>query len=260
MPAMTLSAPRNRLYSAPKRSEQVEQVRLLRHALEGVAIDPALPYTAQVVRALKAAILSLRLMPRTPLSEVAIAEVLGMSRTPVREALKELSGEHLLDIFPQAGTVVSPIRMSLIERGIFVRDALEGANLIDLMRMLDSAGRARIQQVLRAQHRAIAAGDCETFFQRDETLHRLLFELTGRLPIWNIVNQAKQHVDRARLLLTKHNFDICQRAYGEHLDIMQALFACDEAVLRRTLRHHVTNVTDAVLEYAKRTQSDYFSD
>ena len=67
-------------------------------------------------------------------------------------------------------------------------------------------------------------------------------------------------VDRARLLLTKHNFDICQRAYGEHLDIMQALFACDEAVLRRTLRHHVTNVTDAVLEYAKRTQSDYFSD
>lgn len=257
---MPTATTRPKLLRAPKRSEQVEQVRLLGQALAGVVIDPALPYTAQVFRALKEAILSLRLLPRTPLSEAAISEVLGLSRTPVREALKDLSGEHLIDIYPQAGTVVAPIRMRLIGQGVFVRDALESANLLDLARMLDAAGRRRIQALLDAQERALKTGDYAEFFQKDETLHRLLFELTDRLPVWVMVNQAKQHVDRARLLVTKDNFQICQRAYNEHLEIVKALFSGDEVVLRAALRQHVTNVTDLVLEYVNRTHADYFID
>jgi GntR family transcriptional regulator, rspAB operon transcriptional repressor len=257
---MTTPATTTRIFRAPKRSEQVEQVRLLREALAGVAIEPALPYTAQVYRGLKAAILSLRLMPRTPLSEAAISEVLGLSRTPVREALKDLSSENLVDIYPQAGTVVSPIRMKLIEQGVFVRDALESANLLDLMGSLDAAGRSRIEALLDAQRGALEAGDYAAFFLQDETLHRLLFELTDRLPIWAIVNQAKQHVDRARLLLTKDDFAICHRAYTEHQDIVRALFSGDEAVLRAALHHHVVNVTGAVLEYARRTRTNIFID
>jgi GntR family transcriptional regulator, rspAB operon transcriptional repressor len=257
---MTPSKARLAPVRAPKRTDQGEQVRLLREALAGVAIDPALPYTAQVFRAMKAAILSLRLMPRTPLSEAAIAEVLGLSRTPVREALKDLSAENLIDIFPQAGTVVAPIRMRLIEQGVFVRDALESANLLDLMHRLDATGRGRIERLLEVQKRALDTGDYAEFFLQDETLHRLLFELTDRLPIWVIVNQAKQHVDRARLLLTKDNFAICQRAYAEHLDIVRALFGGDESVLREALHHHVVNVTGAVVDYAQRTHSTFVTD
>jgi len=257
---MPTTAPRAKPLRAPKRTEQVEQVRLLRDALAGVAIDPSLPYTAQVFRALKEAILSLRLLPRTPLSEVAISEVLGLSRTPVREALKDLSAENLIDIYPQAGTVVAPIRMKLIEHGVFVRDALESANLLDLMRRLDAAGRAGIERQLDAQKQAIATLDYSEFLLHDESLHRLFFELTDRLPVWVIVSQAKQHVDRARRVLTKDNFAICQRAYAEHLNIVRALFEGDEAVLRGSLHQHVVDVTSAVLDYADRTHSNSFVD
>lgn len=243
---------------APRRAEQLEQVTLLRAALADVVIDPSLPYTPQVFRALKAAILSVRLLPGTPLSEVAIAEVLGMSRTPVREALKELSTESLLDIFPQAGTVVSPIRMALIEHGCFVRDALEGTNLLDVMCALDATGRKRIRRILDAQAQVLAGEDFAAFFVQDEALHRLMFELSGRLPVWTLVNQAKQHVDRARLLLTRDNMAICRRAYDEHLVIVRALFDHDEAALRAALHGHVMSVADSVLEYTSRTHSTYF--
>ena len=88
---------------SPKRGDQVLQTELLRRALTGFSVDAKLPYTPQIVQALHAAILTLKLMPDTPLSEAAVSEVLGLSRTPIREALKDLSSENLLEIFPQAG-------------------------------------------------------------------------------------------------------------------------------------------------------------
>ena len=99
-----LPTPANAVVSrSPKRGDQALQTKLLRRALAGFSVDAKLPYTPQIVQALHAAILTLKLMPDTPLSEAAVSEVLGLSRTPIREALKDLSSENLLEIFPQAG-------------------------------------------------------------------------------------------------------------------------------------------------------------
>ena len=257
---MKQSSQDTRVYRAPRRAVQDEQARVLGEALRGVAIDAALPYAPQVQQALREAIVSLRLMPGTPLSEAAVAGVLGLSRTPVREALRDLQTVGLIDIFPQAGTVVSPIRIHLIKQEVFVREALEGANLLDVMKSLDTAGGSRLQALIETQRRDLDRGDVAAFFANDEAMHRLFFEFTGRLPVWTLVNQAKQHIDRARLLLTRDNLALCRVAFEEHEVLARALLERDDAALRAALHVHVESVAEAVLAYHHQSPSNWFVD
>ena len=80
--------------------------------------------------------------PGTSLSEAAISTTLGISRTPVREALALLADEQLVVIYPQVKTLVAPVRRSLIDEGRFVRSTLECANHAELVK-IDHAAAAR---------------------------------------------------------------------------------------------------------------------
>ncbi|QTB53404.1 GntR family transcriptional regulator [Burkholderia pseudomallei] len=242
--------------STPKRADQLEQVRVLTEALDGAFVEAALPYTPQIAGILRNAIVGLKLMPRTPISEAAIAKVLGLSRTPIREALKDLSDQNLVDIFPQAGTVVAPIRLSLIANDNFVRHALERANLMDLAGMLTEEGKKRILNELAIQEDAIEHGRIAEFFEHDEAMHRLFFELTGRLAVWEIVQHSKQHLDRARLLLIKNDTALCRKAYIEHVTLTNALFSGDRTKLDDALGVHLTGIRDILLEHIDSDYSD----
>lgn len=237
-----------------RRGDYSEQLRNLTSAFEGSTINPALPYTPQIVQALRNSIVNLKLLPGTPISEAAIAEVLGLSRTPVREALKDLSMESFVEIFPQAGTVVSPIRISLIEQGSFIRRALESANLMDLVGMMSDAAENKVQKVLDQQARALEADDTDAFFLHDEAMHRIFFELTDRLPIWSIVLNSRRHIDRARLLLVREEKTI-PNAYEEHLKIAKALFEKDKKKLGAAINFHIKTVSTGLQHYVDRTHS-----
>jgi DNA-binding GntR family transcriptional regulator len=248
-----------KLAKVSKRGDQNEQIRLLTQVFSVTTIQPSLPYTPQIAAVLREAIVGLQLMPGTSISEAAIAEVLGLSRTPVREALKDLSVENLVNIFPQAGTVVAPIRLSLIEQGSFVRKALESANLLDLMDLLTPQSRGRIKALLTLQERALKKQDVATFHTHDDAMHRLFFELTDRLPTWSIVQNSKQQVDRARLLLIHDDINVCANAFAEHKKIVDALFAGNRRALSEALDAHITGVSLKLSKYVARTHSSMVS-
>ena len=151
--------------------------------------------------------------------------------------------------------MVSPIRLKLIEDGSFVRNALETANLVDLMLTLDEIARNRVQTVLGLQEQALQRGNRVEFFVHDEAMHRLFFELTGRLPVWDLVQKAKQHIDRARMLLVQEVDETIHRAYADHLLIIDALFAGNEKKLKAAMQQHITLLTRFVLDYVDRTKS-----
>ena len=243
-----------------KRGDYSEQIRNLKAAFEGSSINPALPYTSQIVSTLRNSIVDMKLLPGTPISEAAIAEVLGISRTPVREALKDLSTESFVDIFPQAGTVVSPIRISLIEQGNFVRRALESANLINLADLMTPEAEHRINGVLNLQAKALEQEDIAAFVMHDEAMHKLFFELTNRLPVWLIVLNSRMHVDRARQLLLKDDKTRSVTAYTEHTKIVNALFKRDKKQLMLALNAHVKNVGLGLQHYVQRTHSPWVID
>ena len=118
--------------------------------------------------------------PGTPLSEAAISSVVGVSRTPVREALRMLMQESLVNVFPQAGTLVSPVRLGLLHEGRFVRRALECENLVELVKVVTPEQIAELEDLLARQRQVLDAGRPNEFFALDEALHRRLLEFMGR--------------------------------------------------------------------------------
>ncbi|MDD4570194.1 MAG: GntR family transcriptional regulator, partial [Tepidanaerobacteraceae bacterium] len=80
-----------------------------------------------VVRVLRHNIINFNLKPGQFVSENEIADILGVSRTPVREAFIELSRSSLVEIYPQKGTCISPIDMDVVEETRFMRCVLEKA-------------------------------------------------------------------------------------------------------------------------------------
>src|SRR5882757_7697286 len=88
-------------------------------------LNPALPKTAQVYDMMRRAIVGLELRPGEPVNEKLICEQLGISRTPLREAILQLHAERLVEVWPNAGTHVSPIDLREVMDGQIVRESLE---------------------------------------------------------------------------------------------------------------------------------------
>ena len=87
-------------------------------------IDPALPKTSQVYAIMRSAIVNLHLAPGSIVNEKLICDQLGISRTPLREAILQLQGENLVSVVPNSGTYVSKIDLQSVFDGHLVRDAL----------------------------------------------------------------------------------------------------------------------------------------
>ena len=140
----------------------------------------------QVYAALREAIVSAELEPGRRLSENELAEALGVSRTPVREALVRLRDERLVAIVPQLGTFVTLISTDAIADAAFVREALECSAIRLATERASERELEELQANLAAQERAEQSGDTEAFDRLDEALHRTLCELSGREIAWSL--------------------------------------------------------------------------
>jgi len=245
---------------APDANSTSRQESSLAIALEGFRLDRHRSYTEQVEHALQAAIVRGRLPPGTALSEAAISSVLGISRTPAREALVLLEDEQLVHIYPQVKTLVAPVRRSLIDEGRFVRSTLECASHADLVKTITQPQIDTLAALIAAQKAAARAGDPEAFFKLDEEMHRSMFEFAGRAHVWTLLEGVKRHFDRVRWLLLERVTYHARRAQKEHEAIMDRLIARDSAGLSQAVNHHINAITSHLSELRDRAPEHYFID
>ena len=221
----------------------VEQARdRIAAALPSTHLDPHLSYSAQIHTMLRERIVRGHLPPGAALSEAAIAAAVGASRTPVREALQLLAQEQLVQVYPQVGTRVTPLRAELIREGCFVRRTLECANLLDVADAMTDARRLEIRTLLTRQRNALRNGEKEVLFQLDEEIHRRLFEFAGRPRVWTLIAGAKLHLDRARWLLLERVPGHAERIVREHAGIVKRLTAGDGTGLCTEMQQHIDAV------------------
>ncbi|PXY21318.1 GntR family transcriptional regulator [Prauserella muralis] len=194
-----------------------------------------------VVAELRRRILDLTLEPGVSLGENDIAAELGVSRTPVREALILLANEGLVEIYPQVGTFVSRIDMAAVADAQFIREALETASLRELAANVGQPQLARLRAVLDRQRAAVTAGDVDQFFELDEELHRSMLELAGHGAAWTTVSAAKGHLDRARRACLPVA-DTLDRMLEQHVDIVERLAWPDPCSAEDALRAHLRQV------------------
>ena len=192
----------------------------------------------RVHAAIKSAILSLDFSPGASIRKTDVCDRLGVSRSPVSEALTKLAGEGLVDIVPQSGTRVSRLSMDAIREDTFLREALEVAASRYAARHRSEELIARLKRNLEMQKLLIVATDKEDFMRTDTAFHEMIMSTTNvnRLP--SVVRAVSSHVDRARHLLLPEPGRLADTV-EEHVRIIDAIDYQAERAAEEAMRHHV---------------------
>ena len=151
--------------------------------------------------ALLAAILDLGYRPGEALRNVEICAQLGVSRSPVAEAISRLAAEGLVDVVPQAGTYVARFSMDEIREGAFLREAIELAAVEVIAPILTEKQLVQLRRNLRVQDILVADGDFRGFYALDGEMHELILSFTGFKKLAYVADTAWLHVNRARQLI-----------------------------------------------------------
>ena len=155
--------------------------------------------TDRVFEAIRSMILKLEIKPRERLSEVQLSKELGVSRTPVREAFLRLESLGLLDIVPQRGTIVSPLRATEFRKSQFMREAFELALVRQAVELADNSELCKaLDRELKLQAVHSELGDEVAFFESDEAFHEAIALHCGFADVWPEVQRVKMHMDRFR--------------------------------------------------------------
>jgi DNA-binding GntR family transcriptional regulator len=212
----------------------------------------------QVYIALREAIVSAELEPGRRLSENELAAWLGVSRTPVREALVRLRDERLVAIVPQLGTFVTLISPDALADAAFIREALECSAIRLATELATERDLEELQANLAAQDRAEQTGDTEAFDRLDEALHRTLCELSGREIAWSLSRRANGHLDRVRRLSLPEPGYLAEMV-SEHRAVVAAIADHDTDRAETALRHHLRMVLSS-LPSIQAAHPDYFEE
>ncbi len=152
-------------------------------------IVPALPRAQQAYRMMREAIASLEVQPGDILSENVLAKKLGMSRSPVRQALKWLEHDGLLATMPQRGTVVSKLDEFEVRDAVVIRRVLENWGLQEMQTNGRRPDLSELESLLAAQERASAAGEFYTFLELDTLFHEEILAGAGNRKAREVLRQ-----------------------------------------------------------------------
>lgn len=213
-----------------------------------MAITPAnkqLRLAVRVFETVKEEIVSGALAPDTQLSEADLSDRLGVSRTPVREALIKLAEDGLVQIVPQVGTFVAPISLESVNEAQFIREHLECALIVDAAKRADTTVILHLRDNLEQQAAAARNDDWEKFYVLDEALHALLATASGHAATWRIIQQSKVHMDRVRHVSFRMP-DHMAKLIKQHSAIVDAVANGDAVLAQSALRKHLREILGTV--------------
>ena len=222
-----------------------------------IRLDRAGPsMSGQVYDAILSKILKLELAPRQQLSEAQLARDLGVSRTPVREAFQKLAALGFLDVVPQRGTIVAPMRASAFRKSQFMREAFELALVRRSVELQDNSALCRaLRHEIKLQEVHSEFGDEDAFYESDEAFHEAIATSCGLPEIWPEVQRVKMHMDRFRYALRSQR-DI-RTILEQHRAIAEAICARDEAAALDAMTRHLRRANHLIDEAVER-YPDYF--
>jgi len=208
---------------------------------------------AQAYDRLRDAIVSLRLKPGERIADAQLALELGVSRTPVREAVLQLADEGLLEILPQHGTFVAPISLEAVREAQFVREALEVAALREVVERITDAELDELEAALAEQ---AAETDPARFYTLDQAFHRRLMEISSFPGAWRIAARSRAHLNRVRIL-SLPGPEVIAELVAQHVALVDRLRARDAAGAEAVLHEHLRMVYSHLPEL-ERAHPEYF--
>jgi DNA-binding GntR family transcriptional regulator len=211
----------------------------------------------RVYLTLREAILTLALAPGEMLRKPEICAELGVSRSPVSEALLRLQGEGLVDIQPQSGSFVARLSMDDVREGAFLREAIEVAAIARVASGATDAQVTALRANLSDQAGRVAQGDIAAFYALDRALHEMLLGYTGFRRLAQVSDTAWVHVNRARRLILPVLGRVAA-TLDEHEAIVAAVSARDAGQAQAAMQAHLRQLM-TYLETLARERPELFS-
>jgi DNA-binding GntR family transcriptional regulator len=208
------------------------------------------------LRMLKRNIANLDLAPGAMLSENELSASLGLSRTPVREALIELNKIRIVEILPQRGSRIALIDSGMVEESRFLRMVLEKAIIELASEMATTLDFSVAEANVKLQQFYIENQFPEKLMELDNDFHKEFYRLTNRMQTYHLQESMALHFDRVRSLSLATVKEI--RIVGDHEAILRAVRAGDRAEASALVEKHLNRYS--VDEMAIREQyATYFT-
>ena len=191
-----------------------------------------LPLRDVVFQTLRQAILKGELEPGERLMEIHLAQKLGVSRTPVREAIRKLELEGLVIMIPRKGAIVAEITVSELEDVLEVRLALEELAVKRACRKHTSEQIEKLQKAAAEFRRVLHGSDISAYAQADEEFHEIIYKMTENHRLVQILSNLREQMYRYRLEYLKDKSSHALLVY-EHDEIVNALEIMSQHVERQ---------------------------
>lgn len=190
------------------------------------------------IRVLLHNIINLELPPGSSVSENELSVELQVSRTPVREALIELSRLNLVEILPQRGSYISKIDYNSIEEARFVRVVVESAVVKLACEGISDEFIERLEKNIKQQTESQRLGNSTDFLMLDNEFHKIIFESVNKNWSYKIIKEQMVHFDRLRTLSTKSGKN--SYTIKDHEDILYAIKRKDAELAEMLITRHLT--------------------
>jgi DNA-binding GntR family transcriptional regulator len=190
----------------------------------------------QVINELRQAILSGKLKPGERLVEGRLADELGVSRNPVREAIRALASEGLVEVTARRGAAVATMTEQEARETIEVRALLEGHNARLAARRQDQQIIKRVEAVLNKGTAAVAAKRFDQLFDLNQEFHRELAAAGQNTVLGDLLQKLRE---RTAMLFSPMNPARQARNWEEHAAILRAIIEADERAAATLAAEHV---------------------
>jgi DNA-binding GntR family transcriptional regulator len=214
-------------------------------------MDEFLPLRDVVFNTLRDAILRGELEPGQRLLEIQLAKKLGVSRTPIREAIRKLELEGLVSMIPRKGAIVASITQEDLRDVLEVRTVLESlaVELACQKRTEEDLDALRLAEV--GFRKEINSNSPTMIATKDAAFHDVIYKMTGNQRLIQILNNLREQMYRYRLEYIK---DEAKRLVlvKEHSEIVDAIKRRDEKTAKEVIVKHIINQKATIMENLKK--------
>lgn len=211
-----------------------------------VHMDEYLPLRDVVFRTLRQGILMGELKPGERLMEIHLANRLGVSRTPIREAIRMLELEGLVTMIPRRGAEVSQITEKNLRDVLEVRRALDALAVELACERITEEEKKALAAACTEFEQATRTKDAKTITQADVKLHDIIVTAAGNERLTKLVNDMSEQMYRYRFEYikdeTKH-----QSLIQEHRIIYKSIIECDKKTASEAVKTHIDNQEKSII-------------
>ena len=205
-----------------------------------------LPLRDVVFQTLRQAILRGELKPGERLMEIHLAQKLGVSRTPVREAIRMLELEGLVVMIPRKGAEVAKITVRDLKDALEVRMAIDSLSVKLACERLDEDDKTEIKQACVAFREAVKSGNVQAIVEGDERFHNTIYRASKNQKLITIAMNLREQVYRYRFEYVK-DFSYHENLIREHDQITEAILKGDVETAQKIMKEHIYNQEQIVI-------------